>query len=158
MRPRDVLAENLKALMKAKPELARFDDIEAASDKRLTNGTLDRIRRAAVATTVDRLADIAEAFGVEPWQLLVEGLNPEALPSLTTTPLLEEIRSLVAAQATPVAQSASRHQNDSGSSLDRAIKTETKGATDAESNSASRVSKPRSGRDVAGNARARRSR
>ena len=36
----------------------------------VTNGTLDRIRRAVVSTRVDELEKLARAFGVEPWELL----------------------------------------------------------------------------------------
>lgn len=93
MRPRDILAENLKTLMAAKGML--FPEITAASSGKLTNGTLDRIRRAKVAVTLDKLGDLAEAFKLEPWQLLVEGLNPEELPRLAGQKLLSEIRELV---------------------------------------------------------------
>jgi transcriptional regulator with XRE-family HTH domain len=91
MRPRDVLAENLKALMAARPDRSRFQEITAASGGALTNGTLDRIRRAEVAITLDRLEDLAKAFGLEPWQLLVQGLNPSALPRLADASVLAQI-------------------------------------------------------------------
>lgn len=79
MRPRQILSENLKALMKARPDLDLLPKIVAASDKRLSNGTLDRIRRGASATDIDTLEELATTFGIEPWQLLIEGLNPQAL-------------------------------------------------------------------------------
>jgi transcriptional regulator with XRE-family HTH domain len=68
MRPRDILAANLRALMAARPDLDTLPKITARSG--VSNGTLDRIRRAAVATRVDELARLAAAFGVEPWELL----------------------------------------------------------------------------------------
>lgn len=105
MRPRDVLADNLRALMKARPDRSRFPDIQAASKGSLTNGTLDRIRRAEVAITLDKLGDLADAFGLAPWQLLVEGLNPEALPQLLTSDALRQILDAVSSRdTTPVAQ------------------------------------------------------
>lgn len=66
-RPRDILAANLQALMRERGK--SFAQLRAASG--VSNGTLDRIRRAEVATRVDELAPLARALGVQPWQLLV---------------------------------------------------------------------------------------
>lgn len=77
MRPRDVLATNLRKLMAAASGLSRLPDLVAASDGALTNGTLDRVRRATHATNIDTLEQLAEVFGVEPWQLLVPTLHAE---------------------------------------------------------------------------------
>lgn len=68
MRPRDILASNLRALMAARPDLDTLPKITARCG--VTNGTLDRIRRAVVSTRVDELQRLARAFGVEPWELL----------------------------------------------------------------------------------------
>ena len=68
MRPRDILAANLRALMAARPDLDTLPKITARSG--VTNGTLDRIRRAVVSTRVDELEKLGKAFGVEPWELL----------------------------------------------------------------------------------------
>jgi transcriptional regulator with XRE-family HTH domain len=68
MRPRDILAINLRAMMKARPDLDTLPKITAASG--VSNGTLDRIRRAAVSTRVDELERLGKAFGVEPWEML----------------------------------------------------------------------------------------
>jgi len=68
MRPRDVLATNLRALMAARPDLDTLPKITARSG--VSNGTLDRIRRAVVSTRVDELKRLGRAFGVEPWELL----------------------------------------------------------------------------------------
>jgi transcriptional regulator with XRE-family HTH domain len=68
MRPRDILSNNLRALMAAHPDLNTLPKITAASG--VSNGTLDRIRRAAVSTRIDELERLGRAFGVEPWQLL----------------------------------------------------------------------------------------
>jgi transcriptional regulator with XRE-family HTH domain len=68
MRPRDILANNLRALMASRPDLDTLPKITARSG--VTNGTLDRIRRAVVSTRVDELGRLAKAFGVEPWELL----------------------------------------------------------------------------------------
>lgn len=73
MRPRDVLAVNLKKLMAAAPALSTFPQITAAGGG--ANGTLDRIRRKDTSTGVDNLAPLAEAYGLAPWQLLVPDLR-----------------------------------------------------------------------------------
>lgn len=67
--PRHILAANLRRLMATTPALDTLPKITAASG--ISNGTLDRIRRAAVATRVDELERLGKAFGVQPWQLLV---------------------------------------------------------------------------------------
>lgn len=72
---KDVLAANLKALMREHPRLERLPDITAASNGRLSNGKLDRIRRAAAATDVDTLEELAGVFGLEAWQLLSPSLR-----------------------------------------------------------------------------------
>ena len=95
MRPRDILAANLKTLMAAKEDLARFPDITKASHGKLTNGTLDRIRRADAGVSVDRLEDLAEVFKLQPWQLLVEGLNPEALPRLADEAFVRRLKDIL---------------------------------------------------------------
>jgi hypothetical protein len=73
MRPRDVLAENLKKLMAATPELNTFPQITKAGGG--SNGTLDRIRRKTLATSIDNLDPLARVYGLEPWQLLVPTLT-----------------------------------------------------------------------------------
>jgi hypothetical protein len=94
---RDVLAENLKALMSAQrnSHLNTLKKITAATDGALSNGKLDRIRRGAAATDLDSLDLLAKLFKVEPWQLLVAGLNADALPTLSNADLLRQIRALV---------------------------------------------------------------
>jgi len=87
MSTKAVLANNLKALMK-RPSLNTLPKITKASDGRLSNGKLDRVRRAAAATDVDTLEQLAEVFGLQPWQLLqddlgasVPDLAPQVVPS-----------------------------------------------------------------------------
>jgi hypothetical protein len=75
MRPRDVLAANLKKLMAGMPELSTFTQITKAGGG--SNGTLDRIRRKTTGTSVDNLEPLADVYGLEPWQLLLESLTVE---------------------------------------------------------------------------------
>lgn len=77
---RSILSANLKALMAATPGRSTLPEITAAGGP--TNGTLDRIRRAATGYGIDQLDLLAEAFNMQPWQLLVPGLDPRNLPIL----------------------------------------------------------------------------
>lgn len=67
---RTLLAQKLKALMANNPTLGTLPKITSASGGRLSNGKLDRIRRAAVTTDIDALQDLADVFGIQPWELL----------------------------------------------------------------------------------------
>lgn len=75
--------------------------LEKKTNGRLTRSTVDRVRRAEGSAGVESVAEIARAFGLELWQLLVEGLDPNRLPSLGqdvgegTAALSEEERALV---------------------------------------------------------------
>ena len=82
MRPRDILAANLRTLMAARPDLNTLPKITARCG--VTNGTLDRIRRAAVSTRVDELERLSRAFGVEPWELL----RPHSTDALSAPALM----------------------------------------------------------------------
>jgi hypothetical protein len=90
MRPRDILSKNLKTLMAAEPRLDTLKKIVEASRGLLSNGKLDRVRRAASATDIDTMEELAEVFGVQPWQLLVETLAVEngALAGLPSWPFV----------------------------------------------------------------------
>lgn len=80
MRPRDILAANLKALMASRASLDTLPKITAASG--VSNGTLDRMRRAAAAVRVDDIELVAQAFNLRAWQLLVPNLDPANPPSV----------------------------------------------------------------------------
>jgi transcriptional regulator with XRE-family HTH domain len=54
--------------MASRPDLDTLPKITARCG--VSNGTLDRIRRAAVSTRVDELERLGKAFGIEPWELL----------------------------------------------------------------------------------------
>jgi transcriptional regulator with XRE-family HTH domain len=82
MRPRDILANNLRALMAARPDLGTLPKVTARSG--VSNGTLDRIRRSVTSVRVDELDKLSRAFGVEPWQLL----RPHGHAALSSQALL----------------------------------------------------------------------
>lgn len=81
-RARNVLAANLVRLMEASESCRTIKLLSAKSG--VSNGTIDRLRRAEVSAGVDHLDDLAKAFGLEPWQLLVEGAQ---LPELSADAL-----------------------------------------------------------------------
>lgn len=80
MRPRDILAANIKALIESNPAYGSPAALIKASG--IPNGTLGRIRAAQVATTVDNLQGLAVAFKVEPWELLVPPSQREPMHAL----------------------------------------------------------------------------
>jgi hypothetical protein len=71
-RPRDLLAQNLNKLMAATPSLSTPNKLVAEGGG--SNGTIDRMRRAAANIGIDYLEPLAEAFGLEPWHLLIPNL------------------------------------------------------------------------------------
>lgn len=81
MRPRDILAANINALIDDNDDFKSPAKLVEASG--VSNGTLGRIRNAEIATTVDQLGRLATAFGVEPWELLVPPEQRKAMHALT---------------------------------------------------------------------------
>lgn len=75
MKTREALAANFKRLMSANPSLGTLKAITKAGGGNPSNGTLDRINRAASAATVDTLDELAAVFGVETWQLLAPNID-----------------------------------------------------------------------------------
>ena len=55
----------------------------------LKNGTAQRVLAGETSIGLELLAVLAEKLRVEPWQLLVPGLDPRALPSLGKNPNLK---------------------------------------------------------------------
>lgn len=72
---RQVLAENVAALMRSRPDLAT--DAQLRRRAKLGGGQIDGIRKGTKAATIDTIERVARAFGLEPYQLLVPGLDPD---------------------------------------------------------------------------------
>lgn len=49
-------------------------------------GTAQRVLGGQTSVGLDIVAELAEAFGVQPWQLLTPGLQPGSPPGLTADP------------------------------------------------------------------------
>lgn len=149
--PRQVLSENLRALMATRSDLSTIKKVADASDSALSNGKVGRIYAASHTTDIDALQALAEVFGVEPWQLLIEGLNPLALPRLADAFVLAQILDAVGRKeipdkpAHPVETTGAMRPTpalDVATQRTGGSKSEVKGKARA----AGRVPKPRAGR------------
>lgn len=102
---RAILGANVRRLIddaqETRPQIASILKVAQQSMK-LTHGSsslsksrVGRIVKGSHATDIDALNDLAEVFGVQPWQLLVENLNPKALPRLVDAEFLSQIKQIV---------------------------------------------------------------
>lgn len=76
--PRAVLAKNLAALRKAHPDLS--GQRKLAKKAGIGEGSVWRAAKGGVGVSIDTLRALARAFGLQPWQLLVPGLDPNNPP------------------------------------------------------------------------------
>lgn len=92
---RRILADNIKLMIEKRQLSVRGWALEHNLDPR----QMDRLVKRQYSTTVDTLEQIAEAIGVQPWQLLVPNMSLEALPMLVMgsveRDLYENVRALV---------------------------------------------------------------
>ncbi len=77
---RDIIGKNLTELMKSDMSLNTLDKVATKSG--VGRGTVDRMKKADVAVTVDTLEAIANTFKLQPWQLLIPNLIPSNPPVL----------------------------------------------------------------------------
>lgn len=116
MRAREILAQNVRALIdharEDKPALGTIQKVADQSKGGLTNGTVGRVVKASNATNIDTLDGLAEVFGLQPWQLLVENLSPKALPHLVDPALLTELRQIVGSVPSVTAEIPSSHPGE----------------------------------------------
>jgi hypothetical protein len=82
--PRRVLADNLRTLMDAHPDLDTIKKVVSRGGG--SNGTVGRMLQGDTASRIDAVADVAKVFGLEAWQLLVPNLDPTHPPSLEMDP------------------------------------------------------------------------
>ena len=79
-----VLGDNALAMRK---ERGMSQPMVAAATKRsgmpIDQTTIGRIERAANSRSIDNLAALARGLNVEPWQLLVAGLDVKHLPTIS---------------------------------------------------------------------------
>lgn len=87
---REVLADNLKALMKAHPQYGKLLSLEQATatrggGKRIGKTTLANILGKTTPVNLDYVEILAKVFGLAPWQMLVPGLRPDNPQILRST-------------------------------------------------------------------------
>lgn len=85
MDARDVLQQNLKALMASSPKLNTTPAIERATKMKgckVGKSTVDRLLRSETPVKLDYIEAIAKIYDLDPWQLLVPGLRPNNPPVL----------------------------------------------------------------------------
>ena len=87
--PRDILAANLKRLITQEGASVRGWALARGLDVRL----IDRLTKGEHAVTLDNLDRIATACGLQSWQLLLEGFDPIAPPSM---PISADERAMLA--------------------------------------------------------------
>lgn len=90
---RGVLARNLATVMENVPALGSQSKI--AEKAKIGQTTVGRIARTEVSATIDNIEALARAIHVQPWQLLVPGLNPVAPPTLGNALPTDEMNALL---------------------------------------------------------------
>ncbi len=97
---RDILAKNLWRMIEAEARTGEKPSIRAWAMKRGLNvRMIDRLVKRQHAVTLDTLELIAAALGLKPWHLLLEELEPGAMPDAPITEadraLLHKLRKLL---------------------------------------------------------------
>ncbi len=87
---REVLADNLKALMKANPQYGKLLSLEQATatrggGKKIGKTTLANILGKTTPVNLDYVEILAKVFGLAPWQMLVPDLRPDNPQILRST-------------------------------------------------------------------------
>lgn len=78
-----IAADNLARLMHARQELGTLEKLEPKAG--VGKSTIGRLKNGDVSVGVATLEGVARAFKLEPWQMLVENLDPLAPPILRTS-------------------------------------------------------------------------
>ena len=100
--PRQILAQNLSRLIKSDLSPGERYSVRAwAMSKGLDVRLIDRLTKGQHAVTLDKLDEIAEACGLQPWHLLLEDVDPKQQPdapiSADERALLVKLRRLLGA-------------------------------------------------------------
>jgi len=99
------LAKNLRAAMDAHPDL---DTVEKLVKRGAgSNGTIGRMLVGNTACRIDALQQVARVFGLEAWQLLVPGFDPDHPPTLEMD---SRRASLLASELDDIAELAGKDQ------------------------------------------------
>lgn len=91
---RAILGANLRRLIEHETAPGERPSVRAwALRRELDVRLIDRLTKGEHAVTLDNLDKIAEACGLQPWQLLLEDLDPTSPPD---APISTEERALLA--------------------------------------------------------------
>lgn len=92
--PREILAANLKRMIKTEAERLgeRYSVRAWAMRRELDVRLIDRLVKGQHAVTLDKLTEIAEACSLQPWMLLIEDFDPSEPPD---APITEEERKML---------------------------------------------------------------
>lgn len=96
-----ILWENVQALMRAR--YGKINQARFIADSGVGNGTVTRIKSCRVSVGIDKLQEIAEAYGLEAWHLLVPDLDP-LNPPLSLTPSERDLYKRLAKVAQDIAK------------------------------------------------------
>lgn len=92
-RSRAILAANIRTLIDSAAPAGSRQSVRAwALGKGLDVRLIDRLVKGQHAVTLDNLERVAEACGLQPWQLLLEDLDPQAPPE---APITEDERAML---------------------------------------------------------------
>ncbi len=90
---RGILATNLRRLIERDTPRGEKQSVRAwALAKGLDVRMIDRLTKGQHAVTLDKLEEIAQACGLQTWQLLLEDLDPSSPPD---APISDEDRALL---------------------------------------------------------------
>jgi DNA-binding phage protein len=104
-------SDNLTKLMAKKAELDTLDKVAAKSG--LGRGTIDRMKKAQTAITLDTLDDVAKAFKLHPWQLIQPDLGMYVIvANQQEQELLAEFRAMSANAKNALLMSAKSLERD----------------------------------------------
>lgn len=104
MPARQTLADNIRALMEASATIKSTPKLQAATEKlgrKVSDSTLSRTLNCETPLNIDLVEVVAQAYGLDAWQLLVPSLDPNRPPVLrsigtTEDELYRKIGSLLA--------------------------------------------------------------
>lgn len=79
-KPRTILARNLKGLLSKGG--GPTSQMALGKKSGVAQATIGRILREEVAASIETISDLARAYGLEGWQLMVAGMDPTNPPVL----------------------------------------------------------------------------
>lgn len=79
-KPRAILARNLQALMRTKS--GPKSQMGLGKRSGVAQATIGRILRQETAASIETVDDLAKAYGLQGWQLMVAGMDPTNPPVL----------------------------------------------------------------------------